>query len=467
MKQNNILFIMTDQWRWDALGSVGGWVKTPHLDSIAEEGIYFDNCVTTSPLCVPSRISMATGRYPHNTGIWENLKYDLPKNSETWMQRVQEAGYRTCLIGKSHLHRHQGDLRNREDYIQAYGFEDVNEIPGPRRCMDVKSHMTEMWENLGVLEDYINDYKERFAGKPYVSKPSPLPLELYADVYVGQKAKQYLQAYNDSRPWMCMVSFGGPHEPWDAPEPYASMYDPADMPDPIPKQPLKDNPPNGKLDEFLSPEHHYSPPMTSREVAKLRANYAGNITLIDDQIGEIIQVIKEKGEWDNTIIVFLSDHGEMNGDHGLLYKCNFLNSSVKVPFLVRAPEIISKPQAGIRYSGMVELFDIGPTLCELAGGEIYPNSERQFAKSLAEVLRNPQLIHRESAISEIYDEVMIQDEEWKMAVNSEGSPYLLYHLSKDPEEQNNLIGDTASEPIVREMKEKLLQRLLASQSRYV
>ena len=119
MNRPNIAFIMTDQHRWDALGCSGGWVNTPNLDRIAAEGIRFSNCVTNSPVCIPARVSLATGLYPHNTGIWRNQPHDMGADTPTWMQAIRNAGYRTSLFGKTHLHRHEGDLRDREHLLHA------------------------------------------------------------------------------------------------------------------------------------------------------------------------------------------------------------------------------------------------------------------------------------------------------------------------------------------------------------
>ena len=463
MQRNNVLLIMADQWRWDGLGVTGGWVETPNLDRLARQGVLFENCITNSPVCVPARISMATGLYPHNTGIWGNVEYDLPANSKTWMQRVRELGYRTSLIGKSHLHRHVGDLREREHMMRAYGFDDVDEIGGPRRSMTVGSNLSDLWAKHGVLESYVEDYRERFSAKPFVAKPSPLPLELYADVYVGQRAKQYIREYNHDEPWFSLVSFGGPHEPWDAPEPYASMYDPKEMPRPIPRSDSAPGRPEGFLDQLYLPGNSHSPDISRDELAAMRANYAGNITLIDEQIGEILAVLEENGELARTDILFVSDHGEMNGDHGLIYKENFLNGSVKVPLVISTAEMRRSGAEGARYSGMVEWFDLGPTVCDLAGDEDLPLPYTQFAKSLGPVLRDLSLTHRTEAVCELHGEILIQTEDWKMAVNNEGDAYLLFHLAVDPDERVNLIGVPGAEPAVRRLKDVLLRRLIGSQ----
>jgi len=279
MKKPNILLLMTDQQRWDALSCRGGWVRTPNLDGIGSEGIRFTNCVTNSPVCVPARLSMATGWYPHNTGVWNNMHHQMSPTTPTWMQAIREAGYRTSLFGKTHLHPHTGDLRDRENLMHAYGLDDVNEIGGPRASARVFSYMTAEWEAKGLWEKYQADYAERFSTKPYLVRPLVLGLENYADVYVGGQARRYLENYNRPQPWFCWVSFGGPHEPWDAPEPYASMYAPDAMPPAIPRPVDDRDRPRGHLDELMA---KMNPEFEPGEIGRLRANYAGNVTLIDD-----------------------------------------------------------------------------------------------------------------------------------------------------------------------------------------
>ena len=458
METPNILFLMTDQQRWDAMGCSGDWVQTPNLDRIASEGVRFTNCVTTSPVCIPTRLSLATGLYPHNTGVWNNMNHQMPTERSTWMQAVQEAGYRTSLFGKTHLHPHSGDLREREGLMNAYGLDDVNEIGGPRASAKVLSHMTVEWETKGLWDAYRADYRERFSTKPYLVRPSTLGLENYADVYVGQQAKQYLQNYNREQPWCCWVSFGGPHEPWDTPEPYASMYDPEEMPPAIPRQSAGDRP-SGHLDRLME---RVNPTFEPGEIGRLRANYAGNVTLIDDQIGEILDAVEARGELENTVIVHTSDHGEMNGDHGLIYKSNFLNGAVRIPLLVRLPKVsgLQTPPTGITCESPVEWLDIGPTLVELAGGEL---EHRQFGKSLCPVLTDPEATHRDFAISEIEGEIMLLNREWKAVLNADGEIYLLFDVQNDPNETDNLAGKPEVADVETALRLQILERLMQTQ----
>ncbi len=470
MSKPNILFLMTDQQRWDAMSTNGDWVDTPHLDRIAAEGTRFTQCITTTPICVPARMTLATGRYPHNNGVWSNLHdastpraltssadaaiFAMPPDANNWMREIRDLGYRTSLFGKTHLHPHVGDLRDKEDLLHAWGLDDVDEIGGPRASASVMSHMTAMWEDKGLLEAYRADFKERFSNKPHVARASVLPLADYADVYVGQKARHYLESYNRDEPWFCWVSFGGPHEPWDAPEPYASRYDPNTMPEPIVD--VADEPPRpeGYLDYARKNNYWGNPTFEEGDIGAMRANYAGNVSLIDDQIGEVLAVIEARGEMDNTLIAFTSDHGEMNGDHGLIYKMNFYDGALRVPLVIRSPG----ENGGRVNDSLVEMCDVGPTLVELAGGTI---EYRQFARSLVGAMQGGR--HREDCLSEFMGEFMLINEDWKVALNRQGLPYLLFDRRNDPTETRNLAGMAEYKADADGLRLRILERISQSQ----
>jgi arylsulfatase len=452
----NILFIMCDQLRADALGCAGTWVKTPNIDRIARGGVRFSNCVTTSPVCIPARISMATGRYPHNTGIWSNGRFDLPKGTPMWMSAIRDAGYRTSLFGKTALVPRVPDLRKSEYLLNSYGLDDVDEIRGPHASAKTRCRMTARWDSLGLLAHFRKDLEERVGKNRTLVRPSPLPLEEYYDVYVGQQAKKYLHRYKRSEPWFCWVSFSGPHEPWDTPEPYANMYRAEDMPEPFMRPPDRGRGPTGKLDQKFA----QFPRGEIHNARQLRANYAGNVTLIDDQIGQILNEIETREELDRTIILFTSDHGEMNGDYDLIFKANFLNGAVRVPFIVSTPEIKESTQAGKTIDSLVEWFDAGPTLTDLAGAKL---NYTQFARSLVPVLQNPQIEHRRFAMSELSLEVMYLDHNWKLLLNREGESYRLFDVKKDPEEVEDLVGRKEYDGLITELKSNVLDRWMQTQ----
>ena len=448
----NILLIMCDQLRGDALGCTGNWVKTPHIDRIASEGIRFTNCVTNSPVCLPARISLATGRYPHNTGVWDNCPYELPENTPTWMAAIRDSGYRTSVFGKTALHRGGPDLRKFEYKLRSYGLDDVDEIRGPHATVDVICHMTERWKSLGLLEAFRKDMKERGGKNRTLVRPSALPLAEYYDVYVGQRAKEYLSSYKRAEPWFCWVSFAGPHEPWDTPEPFASMYRPEDMPDPIPRPAPQGKRATGELDRRFAE----SPAGGIRNAKELRASYAGKVSLIDDQVGQVMSEIERRGELDRTVILFTSDHGEMNGDYDLIHKSNFLNPAVRVPFIISTPETRKSPQAGAINQSPVEWFDAGPTLAEAADAKL---NYTQFARSVVPSLQNSQTEHRGFAISELLEEVMYLDRDWKLMLNRKREPYRLFDVKNDPREMNDLIGAGDHGHLIEELKAKVAERL--------
>ena len=439
--QPNILFVMADQMRADALGVVNGWTRTPNLDGLAREGFLIRGLVSNSAECIPARFSLALGLYPHQTGVWQNGTHTHNPEAPNWMQAVEGAGYRTSLFGKTHLHPHEGDLREREPLLHAYGLQVVDETTGPHASANVLSHMTQSWQEAGLWEPYRRDLADRAGSKRWVGRPSVLGAEHHYDVYVGRRAASHLAGLEASpRPWFCWVSFGGPHEPWDAPEPYASLYADADTGAPLPR--LRDGPQVRGLLRRAFDSGHYSPPLEPEEIHAMRANYAGNVTLIDEQIGSLLAVIRKRGELDRTLIVFTSDHGEMNGDQGLIYKGTFLDPAIQVPLIVRPPR---GGAAGRELNSLAELMDVGATIVDYAGGGLAASSQ---ARSLRPLIEGEVAVHRELAVSEFAHHTAIVDREWKIEFGPDDRPTLLFDRTADPREQVNLVDDPRyAEPI--------------------
>lgn len=447
----NILFIMADQFRGDVMGCAGGPARTPNLDALAGEGVLFTNCCTAAPLCVPARISMMAGLYPHDTGAWDNAPYALSPEAPMWSRVIRALGYGSAVFGKLHLHTDYGDIIARGDVVRGYGFETVDETSGPHAACRARTHMGELWKALGLWDGYCADMRGR--GKAPRAKPSPLPLEAYYDVYVGRRGREYLEGYGGEAPWFCHVSFGGPHEPWDTPEPYAGLYKGAALPPPLP--PVRDRfvgRPRGEYDRLWETGELHCDEKTAREI---RADYCGGVTLIDEMIGGLLETVRRRGEWEHTVVLFTSDHGELNGDHGLVNKRNFLRPALNVPLIVRTPETARR--GGRRCGGLVSLLDVGPTLAELAGGTL---DYEQFGRSLIPCIRDPERPHRDYILSEYAGEIMYMDREWKLAVNRHGEPYQLFHLAEDSGETDNLAGA----PEYREREAALERRLFRAVS---
>jgi choline-sulfatase len=387
------------------------------------------------------------GRYPFQHRVWDNRKYTLSPTAETWMQALRAAGYRTSVFGKVHVFPEKGDLREQEWLVNAYGFDDVDQVAGPKASIASRSNLTELLREAGVYEAFKEDLKDRLATKKWVVRPSPLPFELYPDVYVARKAEQYLKEYDRDQPWFCWVGFPGPHEPWDAPEPYASRYSPDAMPPAAPRMERLKPEPTGFLDKRLADPI----PFEDGDVAKMRANYAGSVSLIDDEIARILRVVEERGELDRTVIAFASDHGEMNGDHGLIYKRTFMNGAVRIPLLIRPPDDDGFARGAVS-TAPVELMDVGVTLLRLAGTR---RSGRSRGRSLVPVLKNPDREHRPVAVAGLRKEIMVASREWRMVINRAGEPYVLFDLRNDPDDSMNLMGDPAYDGIVAKLRRDL------------
>jgi len=447
--QPNILFLMADQMRADALGVVNGWVQTPNLDRLAREGFLFRDVITNSAECIPARFSLALGLYPHQTGVCQNGVYTLNPECRNWMQAVELAGYRTSLFGKTHLHPHEGDLRDRLHLMHAYGLQVVDETTGPHASAHVLSNMTQSWQEKGIWEGYREDVVDRVSTKRYIVRPSVLGVEHHYDVYVGRQAASYLAGLEGQHPWFCWVSFGGPHEPWDAPEPYASLYDRTDIGSPIPR--LEGHEQVRGLLRRAFDSDFYSPRLEPYEIRAMRTNYAGNVTLIDDQIGAILEVVRSRGEIDQTFIVFASDHGEMNGDQGLIYKANFLDQVLQVPLIIRPP-LGDAPSGNRQLSVIAELMDVGATIVDYAGGSL---SGPSHAKSLRPLIEGEATTHREFAVSEFLGHTAIVDQRWKIEFDSDDCPALLFDRTNDLLEQVNLVDDSRYAGVTAELSDRL------------
>lgn len=455
MKQPHILIIMTDQQRADCMGCAGHpQLETPNIDRLAGEGMRFTQATTVSPLCMPARASFASGLYPHHHGIWTNHG-ELPAADETFFQLLRSAGYFTAQVGKTHFYEHLAGvhMRSREPYLHARGLEYVHETTGPNAARRTPSYLTDEWKSKGLFETFVDDYRARAESTTGGVWASPLPIEDFLDSYVGRKAIDFVERYDDPRPMCLMVGFGGPHDPWDAPGRYAEMYKPEDAPTSIPV-------PAGyyTLPDSIMAKRDFEvlPPPVLANVAGIRANYYGKISLIDDNIGLILDAFQRRGWLDDLLVVFTSDHGEMLGDHGRLKKRTFHESSVRIPLVVRWP---GKVPASEVSEALVEIIDIFPTLVEVGGS---PPSERCFGRSLWPLIRKQRMEVRDWQVAElVYGDarIMLRSRGRKLAVDARGLVYMLYDLESDPDEQHNLAADPASGALALELRRCLASRL--------
>lgn len=432
-------------------------IKTPNLDRLAGEGVHFTHANTNCTVCMPARASLVSGLYSHNHGMW-GISGELPASDETFFHHLQQAGYFTAHIGKSHYYCDSVHMKDREPYMHSRGLEYVHETQGTKGVLLTESYFTDYLKEKGLLsvmrEDYILRKKNNCP-----AHPSPLSVEDCLDGYVGRRAVDFVSEYKDERPMCLFVGFPGPHVFRDPSGKYAGMYKPQDMPESIPAGEIPGWLPDSARERMVGGQERFRR-ISGEHLAKIKASYYGKISLIDYWIGEILRSFEKKGWLDDLFVVFCSDHGEMLGDHGLLAKTVFYESSVRIPFIIRHPLSI-KP--GQKNDSLVETIDIFPTLLEVAGAE---PSHRCLGKSLYQTVNNPGSIHRKGVLSEVYSTTfnfMVRTRRYKYAVEKGGEPIFLYDLEKDPDEQVNLAGSDKAKNLESEARDELLRLLTSAQ----
>ncbi|MCX7013968.1 MAG: sulfatase-like hydrolase/transferase [Candidatus Sumerlaeota bacterium] len=439
----NILVILADQWNPYCLGCAGAKdVKTPNLDALAGEGASFSACYTTSPVCMPARTGIVSGLYPHNLGLWNNsTTYYAPPDQTTLFADMKRAGYETAQIGKLHWFNSgklKGAFADTREYFQAMGL-DVAESMG----VDGGGAFEQRVKELGRWDVYHKDMEQRYLEDQYAPRPSLLSPEDHCDSIVAQRAIEHLQSRPAGKPWFTVVSFSGPHPPLDAPGRYATMYDLAAV---------------TLAPTFAAPMKYGGQEYDEAAMRRMKANYLGKMSLINDRIGEIVEAVKSRGEWDNTLVIFACDHGEMMGAHNCLSKGRFYEESARVPLIVRWPGTVA---AETTIAAPVQLFDIYPTIVEAAGGAMTPG---RFAQSLLPLFQGAEET-RPAVFSEISNKeelrymVRTRRLKWFVADKEEH----LYDMEADPYETKNLADDAAYKNEIEAMRARLLDFLMKSQ----
>ncbi len=454
----DILMIMPDQMRADCMGCAGNEaIETPTLDGLAESGVRLSHCCTSSPVCMPARYSFVSGTYPHNHGMWANHGRQDPFD-ETIFHRLQDAGYYTAHIGKSHFYPHGHEMHTREwePYMHARGYDFVHETGGPWANARMPSYLTDYWQERGGLwEAYREDYERRRQADGAAVWPSPHSVADYQGSYLGRLARVYVAGYERDEPLCVYVGFPGPHMPWDAPGEYAEMYDPDAMPDPIQPQ---DAP--AWLSEASREFHGYlrRDIFDEGEFKRMAANYYGKVSLLDRWIGDILQAQDARRGLDNTIVIFWSDHGEMLGDHQRINKCVFYRGALRVPLIIHWPGM----DGGATRDELCSQIDLFPTLLDGLGLE---PSKRAVGRSLLPALRGEEVPDDQEALSEVRDYTMLRTRRYKYVIDDQGEGIQLNDMEEDPEEVVNLCGREDMAEVEAEMRDRLLRMLARTQTR--
>jgi arylsulfatase A-like enzyme len=352
----NILLITTDQQRMDTLGCYGSrQVKTPHLDALAARGVVFRRAYTQNPVCIPARCSWMTGRYIHQHGVthMEETIDDtplLPEHEVTVPQLLQSAGYRTAAFGKTHVWPERG--YHEKQTTGGKGVRWVKSAGLPIGLAPLGRDYAGWLEQRhpGAYETIYAQRRRPEYRQCFSAIDNVLPLEEYVDYWTAENTISFIARKHD-RPWFAWCGFCSPHDPMDPPEPYCRMFDPATV----------ELPPNYGIDIDGAPRP--TTPEQDRVARWHIAHYWGLCAMLDDLVGRVLRALDESGQAQRTLIVFVSDHGEMLWERGRLAKAWFFDPIIRVPLIVVPPRGAGE---GRRVDGIVETFDVAPTMLDYA-----------------------------------------------------------------------------------------------------
>ena len=470
-KRPNILWYCSDQQRFDTIGGLGNpHVNTPRLDALMKEAVTFTHAFCQSPICTPSRASFLTGMYPSAVGVNQNGNPGFPKHYAERLvpRRLTEAGYDCGLVGKLHLATAADGQEPRVDDGYRY-FQYSHDHKGPRK----QGHDYADWlRSEGVDPDalmaqptdkstYLEGAKQkRFGGvKAPTEEEDNFPPHLHQTHWCSEQAIGFIdETRTEDQPWMLSINPFDPHAPFDPPWEYFKRYDPDSLPgahfqegDLETQERLR----SAGVDfqsEPLRPEE--------RDHKVMQAAYYAMIEFVDHEFGRILDHLEAIGERENTIVIFMSDHGEMLCDHGLVLKgCRFYEGLVRVPLMISWPGHFGEDVVS---DALVELTDLAPTLYEVVGEEI-PHYVQ--GRSLLPILRGEASEHREFVRSEFYGAIAYPDQTHATMIRDGRHKYVRYHgkpvselydLEKDPWEHVDLSEDTESSKTLLEMMEKNL-----------
>ena len=474
----NVLYIMCDQLRRDYLSCYGHrHLHTPNIDRLAAAGVRFSRAYTQGTICGPSRMSAYTGRYVSSHQVaWNGVP--LPLDELTLGDYLRPAGVRTALVGKTHATPNQEALQqlaidplgSMAEQLNEVGFEPVarhdgifpddslfadkrESAPYTRYLRDhgfAGENPWHSWANAAEGDDgeILSGWHMRNA-----DLPTRLPEQHSETVYTTDRAIDFIQAQGE-HPWCLHLSYIKPHWPYIAPAPYHALYRASQVQAAIPVQQDNNHP------VYAAFRQHQESLNFSREEVRLKVipTYMGLIKQIDDQLGRLFDVLQSNGRWDDTLIVFTSDHGDFLGDHGLGEKEFLLEPAVGVPLIVRDPRAAADVSRGTVDERLVETIDALPTFLDALG---LPSAEHRLeGRSLIPLLHGTASDWRHYAIAE-YDYAfqaparerlgqpidrcrmtMVRSERWKYLAY-DGFRAQLFDLLNDPQELHDLGADPA------------------------
>ena len=344
--QPNVLLIVADQWRGDCLGALGRHpVMTPHLDQLADEGLHCTQAWADAPICMPQRMTLLTGQVAArfgNTGNWgaNNAPVIDPRCTLPALLRDQ-CGYQTRAVGKMHF----------EPDRARFGFDHI--------CLHPNDYI-----NWLETTPWAGSYRGHgLGGNEVYPAPAPHPEPFTHSHWIVDQALDFCQQREPGVPFFLQVVFEAPHSPFDPPEEVLRLYDHIPIPDPVIGD-WCEHLPSTMVASRLSNKYDRMHPAWIREA---RRRYYAQCTHIDLQLGRLFGALNQRGWWRDTLVIFTADHGESLGDHGLFAKSHFLNSSARVPLLIKPPQSLSCSRLACDEAVMTA--DIMPTILAACGAQ--------------------------------------------------------------------------------------------------
>ena len=425
---------MGDQHRGDCIGADGAaWINTPYLDKLAKEGVIFTNAYTSVPSCLPARTAILTGMSPWQSG---QLGYrDIPEYQYELPKMFTAAGYRTHAVGKNHF----TPMRNTHGY-QTVELEEA--FYTQSQYKDAEKCDYTIWFEENVPGQDINasglHYTDHRGGVAF-----PFEEKYHATHWTAERAIHFLEDYEGEKPWLLKVSFQRPHPPFDPPGRWMDYYHDID----IPKAKvgswaeMKYGQKTGTLAALKNPTSGNFP---EDEIDASRRAYYAAISFVDEQLGRVLEALENRGELENTLIIYTADHGDMMGDQHMWRKCRPYEGSARIPMILRWPEGIKiKAERGQVRGELVELRDVLPTFLDVA--EI-PKPEVMDGESMLNILEEKswrKILDLEHA--QIYEEdnawVALTDGRYKYIYFTLTGQQQLFDLKNDPDEMTDLASD--------------------------
>lgn len=457
----NIILIVTDQQRADTIGALGApWMHTPALDRLVREGAAWSNCFVTSPVCVASRASLFTGMYPHAAGVFTNFQSWEP----TWVRWLADAGYHCASIGKMHIN----------PYDRLGGFHQRFVVENKDRPLFLDEHdraFYDEWDRALHARKLPKPSRySRHAENPQGYRNAlgafvwSLDEDMHSDMFVGDQAIWWLEERKAVNPLFLQIGFPGPHPPYDPVPRHLKRYADAQLPVPdVSDEELALQPSaQAVLRENMIRNNYDSVAWRHRpdgvDLLRLRRYYAANVSMIDEKVGQILEVLSRKGYLDNAVVIFTSDHADALGDHGHIQKWTMYDCVERVPLIFWSSKYV--PPAPPR-NELVQLMDIAPTILEAAGISVPENWE---ARSLWPALLGGEHYERKAVYAELARDhiqtgaeymVMRRDHEWKLVYYLGEPDGELFNLRDDPAESHNLWASQ----VHRELRDRLVKEL--------